>query len=319
MLVLSRTRPLVALLILAIVVFVTRGLTFAPSASAASDTTGPVLVNSSVGPKAFNFQDGPATVKVTLRLTDKTGVRAPVVSLGHDGTGQSHGFGEMTRVSGTMQDGTWERSMTIPQGSATGQWGVTLFPLRDTLGNASTSFQTLGTITIADMVASEVAVSPAAVTFTDKDGTAADTYTVPATTGVEYRVGDKVVAAETYPGTGSVTVTAAAGAGYILASGSVSSWTTIFRGLLAGAVPTVMGTAKVGSTLTAKHGIWGPSPVVFQYQWYRSGVAVIGATSANYRLTAADAGKTLTVKVTGSKAGYTTVSRTSAATAAAAK
>ena len=33
--------------------------------------------------------------------------------------------------------------MTIPQGAATGTWNVTLYPLRDTLGNSSTSFQDL--------------------------------------------------------------------------------------------------------------------------------------------------------------------------------
>jgi serine protease len=48
-------------------------------------------------------------------------------------------------------------------------------------------------------------VVPAAVVFTDKDGTAEDTYTVPATEGVEYLVGDKVVEAGTYPGAGEVT------------------------------------------------------------------------------------------------------------------
>ena len=43
-------------------------------------------------------------------------------------------------------------------------------------------------------------VAPAAVTFTDKDGTNEDTYTVPATTGIDYLVGGKVVAAGKYPG-----------------------------------------------------------------------------------------------------------------------
>jgi serine protease len=31
------------------------------------------------------------------------------------------------------------------------------------------------------------------VTFTDQDGTAEDTYTVPATDGVDYLIGEKVV------------------------------------------------------------------------------------------------------------------------------
>jgi len=81
-------------------------------------------------------------------------------------------------------------------------------------------------------------------------------------------------------------------------------------------VPTVSGTAKVGSALTAVPGTWGPAPVTLAYQWFRSGVAVTGATAVSYTLTAADLGKAMTVRVTGTKAGFTTTAKTSAATAA---
>ena len=50
------------------------------------------------------------------------------------------------------------------------------------------------------------------------------------------------------------------------------------------------------------------------YQWLRSGTAIVGATDAVYALKAADKGKTITVKVTGEKSGYVTVSKTSVAT-----
>ena len=36
-------------------------------------------------------------------------------------------------------------------------------------------------------------------------------------------------------------------------------------------VPTITGTIKVGSTLTAHAGTWGPSPVTLQYQWKANG------------------------------------------------
>ncbi|BCW49595.1 hypothetical protein StoSoilB13_19370 [Arthrobacter sp. StoSoilB13] len=81
-------------------------------------------------------------------------------------------------------------------------------------------------------------------------------------------------------------------------------------------VPTITGTAKVGSTLTAVPGIWGPSPVTLTYQWKANGVSVVGGTAATYVPVTGDVGKTLTVTVTGSKIGYTTASRTSVATAA---
>ncbi|MDQ0078510.1 S8 family serine peptidase [Arthrobacter oryzae] len=51
-------------------------------------------------------------------------------------------------------------------------------------------------------------VVPAPVQFTDKIGTPKDSYTVPSTVGVEYLVGGKVISAGTYPGSGTVTVTA---------------------------------------------------------------------------------------------------------------
>ncbi|MDR6638306.1 hypothetical protein J2Y68_001950 [Paenarthrobacter nitroguajacolicus] len=72
-------------------------------------------------------------------------------------------------------------------------------------------------------------VTPAAVVFTDKDGTKDDSYTVPATAGVEYLVGGKVVAAGTYPGSGTVTVTARAVTDYVLAAGATASWTGTFK------------------------------------------------------------------------------------------
>ncbi|MCU1532138.1 MAG: hypothetical protein JWO49_1709, partial [Arthrobacter sp.] len=81
-------------------------------------------------------------------------------------------------------------------------------------------------------------------------------------------------------------------------------------------VPGITGTAKVGSTLTAKAGIWGPAPVTLTYRWKANGLSIAGATAATYKPVAAHAGKKLTVTVTGTKTGYATTARTSAATAA---
>ncbi|WP_427007067.1 hypothetical protein [Pseudarthrobacter sp. H2] len=59
--------------------------------------------------------------------------------------------------------------------------------------------------------------TPAAVTFTDKNGTKDDSYTVPATAGVDYLVGGNVVPAGTYRGAGALVVYPAAREGYRLA------------------------------------------------------------------------------------------------------
>ena len=49
------------------------------------------------------------------------------------------------------------------------------------------------------------------------------------------------------------------------------------------------------------------------YQWYRAGVAIVGATSKTYVLTVDDVGQSIKVKVTGSLPGYTAVTKSSAA------
>gem|GEM_PF-1346057 len=77
--------------------------------------------------------------------------------------------------------------------------------------------------------------------------------------------------------------------------------------------PTISGTTTVGQTLTAVPGTWSPTPTTLSYRWYRSGSAISGATSKTYKLTTADAGKKVTVKVTARRSGYTTTSRTSSA------
>ncbi|MGC4174964.1 hypothetical protein [Demequina sp.] len=77
--------------------------------------------------------------------------------------------------------------------------------------------------------------------------------------------------------------------------------------------PTISGTLKSGSTLTAKAGTWKPTPTKLTYQWYRNGVAIKSATKSTYRLTSSDKGKKVTVKVTATLSGYLTASKTSSA------
>lgn len=76
--------------------------------------------------------------------------------------------------------------------------------------------------------------------------------------------------------------------------------------------PSIIGTAKVGKKLTASKGTWGGSSWSYGYQWYRGSTAIRGATMSTYTTTRSDRGKTLKVKVTASKRGYTSASATSA-------
>jgi len=77
---------------------------------------------------------------VTAHITDATGTKPPTMLFSSDSTSQQAGFGTMSLISGTAQDGTYSRTITIPQGAATGTWSASLYPLQDTLGNSNNSF-----------------------------------------------------------------------------------------------------------------------------------------------------------------------------------
>ncbi|HKT58031.1 MAG TPA: hypothetical protein VJR25_14810 [Microbacterium sp.] len=79
--------------------------------------------------------------------------------------------------------------------------------------------------------------------------------------------------------------------------------------------PTVSGTPKVAAKLVAKPGAW-TSGTTFSYLWYANGKAISRATKSVFVPTWTQWGKKITVRVTGHKWGYATVSRTSKSTAA---
>jgi protocatechuate 3,4-dioxygenase beta subunit len=66
--------------------------------------------------------------------------------------------------------------------------------------------------------------------------------------------------------------------------------------------PSVTGSRRVGSTLTANPGAWNDTGP-FSYQWLRGGTPIAGATLRTYKLKAADAAKRLSVRVTLTPAG----------------
>ncbi|WP_298131783.1 hypothetical protein [Micropruina sp.] len=111
----------------------------------------------------------------------------------------------------------------------------------------------------------------------------------------------------------TVTVTGSK-TGYTGASFTSDSTSYVAAGTLTGATPKISGTVKVGKKLTAKPGAWTPSDTALSYQWYRGSSPIKGATKSTYKLVKADKKKQISVKVTGTKAGYTTLTTTSAKT-----
>ncbi|MFO6452101.1 MULTISPECIES: M1 family aminopeptidase [unclassified Aeromicrobium] len=70
--------------------------------------------------------------------------------------------------------------------------------------------------------------------------------------------------------------------------------------------PFQSGLPKVGRTLKVNPGRWD-SGVTLSYRWYRGSKAIKGATKKSYKLTKADRGQRIRVKVTARKTGYATV------------
>jgi peptidoglycan hydrolase-like protein with peptidoglycan-binding domain/cell wall-associated NlpC family hydrolase len=101
--------------------------------------------------------------------------------------------------------------------------------------------------------------------------------------------------------------------------GSASTAPVHTASLTATPVPKITGTIRVGEALTAVPGVWAPGAVSLAFQWYRGGQAIKGATAARYTLAPADAGASLTVSVTGSRDGFTSVTKSSVATSSVTK
>jgi hypothetical protein len=91
--------------------------------------------------------------------------------------------------------------------------------------------------------------------------------------------------------------------------------TTVIAPPTNNAKPTILGSPKVGSILSAEHGTWsGATPITYSYQWLdcREGSApsenscvavLVGGTSASYRVTTSDEGNDLAVLVTATNPG----------------
>jgi hypothetical protein len=79
----------------------------------------------------------------------------------------------------------------------------------------------------------------------------------------------------------------------------------IYRGKFAASGVRLAGEAVVGSPLGVTLGTWAPIPSGYRYQWLRDGKVIKKQTAATYLPTASDVGHRLSVRVTGTLAGYT--------------
>lgn len=96
-------------------------------------------------------------------------------------------------------------------------------------------------------------------------------------------------------------------------STSLTSTALIGEAATATATPTVTGSGTIGATLTANPGTWSAEGLTFSYQWLRAGSTIPGQTGTTYRVTTADAGRPISVRVTASRTGYQSGAATSTA------
>lgn len=103
--------------------------------------------------------------------------------------------------------------------------------------------------------------------------------------------------------------------GYTTVVKASKATSKVAKGTLTGAVPTITGSAVVGKTLAARAGAWTGSPKL-TYQWYANSSAIKGATKSTFKIPANLRGKTIYVRVTGTRVNFTTLARNSARTGA---
>jgi len=151
-------------------------------------------------------------VSGTLALTPASGVRVHAVMLVQDPVGGR----TVTWPSTVVWDGGTPPTLSTAPGAVD----------RVILQSWGEDGQWLASLTGRFSVPTpDVVVTPTAPTFLDASGTAGDTYTIPACTGVTYFVGISEKAAGTYAGAGTVTVTAQAKLGYALQGTTTWAWT----------------------------------------------------------------------------------------------
>lgn len=110
----------------------------------------------------------------------------------------------------------------------------------------------------------------------------------------------------------------ALGSNAVVTLGGTSAVSPAAAGLTAclkASVPSVSGSVRYGSTISASVGTWS-SGTSFAFQWFANGVAIGGATAQSFTIGAGQVKARLSVSVRGTKPGYTTVLLTSAQTAA---
>jgi 5'-nucleotidase len=148
-------------------------------------------------------------------------------------------------------------------------------------------------VSSGDTVLGQASIDSTIVNTTDEVGRASVTITIP-----EGTAAGTLPLTVTVPETGTTTTV-------------TLTTTVVAEPITSVTAPTITGTPKVGRVLSVSDGTWNVANPTVSYQWLRNGEPIEGATDDRYRVTADDAGATLTVVLTASAEGYTDGTTTS--------
>ncbi|MEG9227733.1 S-layer homology domain-containing protein [Aeromicrobium sp. Sec7.5] len=108
----------------------------------------------------------------------------------------------------------------------------------------------------------------------------------------------------------SVRVTGSS-AGRVTTARESSRTQAVAAGTFATVRPVITGSGTPGSTLTATVAAWTPAAATTTLQWFRNGSPIAGETASTYMVLGSDRGASISVRATGSRAGYTTATAAS--------
>lgn len=86
------------------------------------------------------------------------------------------------------------------------------------------------------------------------------------------------------------------------------------QGQLSAGIPEITGTRRVGERLTANPGPWTPTPSSMTFVWKADGEVIAGANASSLVVPASALGKRITATVTGARANFASLTRTSVPT-----
>lgn len=268
--------------------------------------------------RVWNFSRNPA-----FTVTLANDVTAPVLTVPAGGSVKvGETFDALAGVTASDGvDGDLTDAITVKGSVDTSKTGANTltYSVRDAAGNTATATRTVmvleagltaatPTISGTPRVGSTLTATPGtwtpgtslayawAIDGAPVTGATASTFTLPASTA-----GRAVTVTVTGSKTGHTTAQ------------RTSSAVSVAKGALTSSKPRITGSAKVGRRLTVKVGPWSPRPS-FRYTWYANGKVVKTTSSASTTVSKKWAGKKLTVKVTGTRAGYATTTATSSST-----